>query len=158
MTTSVRKGVTVASAGMVTAVLLAGCGAFAVKPAPLPPPRLRIQGGQEYAAASAYLAAHPVNTPKGMIAGILASSPKQSPWCAINGCTWSGTAIVAGGYVEHLTSSSGDAGMASLVAPGDEFVFPAGGDVNTAAENNGDNSEDWAGAVRVVVAGAVALP
>jgi hypothetical protein len=128
----------------VASAVLAGCGVgqFYGPPAP-PPPRPSVPFGAgapaAWPAAASYLSDHPVHVPKGMRAGVLVQSSSHSyvcmGWCR----TWQGVAVISGGRTVSLSSDQGDNGMASLVAPGDLFEFPAG---NLPVDAPGDDGSD----------------
>jgi hypothetical protein len=135
------------AASVLAAGMVAGCN---LNPAPyLPPARPSIQAGPGYAPYTAYLAAHPQPRRRGMEYGVLVSVVKLGTFCAINGCTWQGTVVIPGGRVEHLSSDGGFNGMATTVAPGDMFWFPAGGPVDAPSDGMGTLP------VRIITAGAV---
>jgi hypothetical protein len=110
-------------------VCTAGCGSVANQllgnPDATPPARAHVAAGPGWTPAVTYLKDHPVTPPKGMQAGILVRVTKLSTFCAINGCTWSGTVVIPGGRTEALSSDGGFNGMATYVSPGDLFLFPA---------------------------------
>jgi hypothetical protein len=129
------------AAAAAAAVLLAGCGVgqFYGPPAP-PPPRPRILAGPGWAPEVAYLKAHPVRVPKGMQVGILVSASSPSAISQnLNGGSWSGVAVVPGGWTVSLSSDEGDNGMGALVSPGDLFEFPA---ANLPVDAPGDDGND----------------
>jgi hypothetical protein len=118
-----------ATAYLAATALLAGCGSignqFLGNPDATPPARAHVAAGPGWSAATAYLKDHPAPAPKGMQAGILVQVAKQSVFCALNGCTWSGIVVIPGAQTVALSSDSGDNGMASFVSPGDLIEFPA---------------------------------
>jgi hypothetical protein len=147
-----RAKITAAAAAVAMTALLAACGQgqFWGPPAP-PPPRPHAIAGPEYAAAVAYLKAHPPRSPKGMEAGLLVSESSPGYVCAGYCHTWHGTVVVPGGWVENLSSRQGDNGMASLARVVDVIAFPAG---NVPVDAPGDTGNVTP--ARVLVAGALA--
>lgn len=136
-----------ALAAAALSVVVAGC---ALNPPPTPtPPRASTPAGQVYAPFTRFLETHPQRHRAGMTYGILVSVTKLSAFCALNGCTWSGTVVVPGARIEEVSSHGGDDGMASLVSPGDLFCFPAGGPVDAPSDDGGTLP------VKVIIAGAV---
>lgn len=133
------------------ALLLAACS----QAAPPTPPRPSVTAGPGWAAETAYLAAHPVTTPAGMIAGILVSATSPG-WASqnLNGGAWTGIVVIAGGRTEQLTSDDGDNGMASYVQPGDLFQFPT---ANVPVDAPGDEVVDGSVAT-LLVRGVVTRP
>jgi len=134
------------------AVAVAGCGQgqFWGPPAP-PPARAKLMAGPACHAEVAYLAAHPARVPAGMQAGILVRSVSPG-WASqnLNGGGWTGTVIIPGGWLEQLSSDSGDDGMAQLASVGDEIEFPAP-DVPVDAPSDDGNDTP----AKVLVYGAV---
>lgn len=148
----VTRWIPAAAASLTAGLLLGACSVMNPPPVPPPPPRPSVLAGPAYATAVAYLAAHPRHVARGMTYGILIADPKPCNIC-VNGDIWQGTVVVAGGRVEHVSSDEDDS-MAQLVSPGDEFLLPAGGPVDTAEEGPPAGSSP----ARLLVAGAVAVP
>lgn len=152
MTMTHRRYLTIqAGAASLAGLLLAGCA----QSAPPIPPRPSAPSGPGWEAEAAYLAAHPVKTPKGMLAGILVRSSSPG-WASqnLNGGAWTGTAVIPGGRTEQLTSDDGDNGMAAYVQPGDLFEFPA---ANIPVDAPGDDVLDG-GVARLLLQAAVSVP
>ena len=84
-----------------------------------------------------------------MRAGILVTDQSHGYVCLGYCHTWSGVAVMPGGWTEALRSDQGSDGMADLVAPGDYFWFPASGPVDAPGDDMG------ARPARVIVRGAV---
>jgi hypothetical protein len=149
----VNRATRLAAVGAVVAVvlLLAGCNLNG-PPKPPPPPRPAVSAGPGWAAVTAYLAAHPVRPPNGMMAGILVRYTSPS-WAGQNldGDAWTGTVVIPGGRTVQLTSYDGDSGMSSYVQPGDLFEFPAG---NIPVDAPGDDVIDG-GVAKLLLRAAV---
>jgi hypothetical protein len=145
-----NKITAVAAAAALTG-LLAGCAQGTPWGPPAPaPPRPRAIAGPEYAAAVAYLKAHPARAPKGMQAGVLVSDSAPGYVCLGYCHTWHGTVVVPGGWVEYLSSDQGDDGMESIAHVGDVIGFPAG---NVPVDAPGDDG--LPAPAQVLVAGAL---